>query len=261
MTSTTLTALIVAHNEEARLTACLDSVAFADEIVVVLDRCTDRTRAIALEYKARLVEGAWPNEGSRRMAGIDACAGPWIIELDADERVTPELAQEIKSVLPTAEPGVFGIPFNNYVGGRLIRHGWGAYNGVGAKSCLFYKGNKIWGQDLVHPKVTMTGPRIRLVNGIDHFVDDDLDDMYARLNRYTSLAARQAVMTGQIPGKWATTRRVFGRFYKSYLSRRGYREGVYGLALALFSALYPLLTCIKARALLQSDSKDAQNTK
>ena len=154
----TLTALIVVHNEEARLAACLATIAFADEIVVVLDRCTDRSKDIALEHNAKLVEGAWPNEGSRRMAGIDACAGPWILELDADERVTPALAAEIKTVLPTAMPGLFGIPFNNYIGAKLIRHGWGAYNGVGAKFCLFHKGNKLWGQDLVHPKVTMTGP-------------------------------------------------------------------------------------------------------
>jgi glycosyltransferase involved in cell wall biosynthesis len=247
----TLTALIVAHNEEVQIGACLASVYFADEIVVVLDRCTDRTRDIALEHNAKLVEGAWPTEGDRRMAGIDACTGPWIIELDADERVTSALAAEIKTVLPNATPGVFGIPFNNYIGKKLIRHGWGAYNGVGAKFCLFHKGNKLWGKDLVHPKVTMTGPRIRLVNGIDHFVDDDLDDMFARLNRYTSLAARQAVMAGAIPGRWETTRRLFGRFYKSYVSRKGYKEGIYGVALAVFSALYPLLTCIKARALLR----------
>ena len=248
----TLTALIVAHNEEAQLAACLQSVAFADEIVVVLDRCTDRSKDVALQHGAKLVEGAWPNEGSRRKAGIDASLGPWILELDADERVTQELAAEIGRTLPAAQPGIYGIPFNNFVGGRLIRHGWGAYNGVGAKSCLFYKGLKLWGEDLVHPKVTMTGPRTRLTHGIDHYVDDDLDDMFARLNRYTSLAAKQAFLEGKIPGTWSTTRRVFGRFYKSYLRRKGYKEGVYGVALALFSALYPLMTCIKARALAAS---------
>ncbi len=242
-----LSALVVAHNEEARIATCLQSAAFADEIVVVLDRCSDRTRAIALEHGARLVEGAWSHEGARRRAGIEACAGPWIIELDADERVTPALAAEIATVLPSAERGVFGIPFNNYIGGRLIRNGWGAYNGVGAKTCLFFKGCKIWGDELVHPKVTLTGPRIRLTNGIDHYVYKDLDDMFARLNRYSSLAARQAVADGKVPGKWETARRVFGRFYKSWARRKGYREGVHGVALGLFSALYPLLTCLKAR--------------
>jgi glycosyltransferase involved in cell wall biosynthesis len=246
----TLTALIVAHNEEATIAACLDSARFADEIVVVLDKCTDRTRDIAAGFGAKLVEGAWENEGARRRAGIEASTGPWILELDADERVTPALAAEIKTVLPGAAPGVFNIPFNNYVGARLVRHGWGAYNGVGSKACLFTKGHKIWGFDLVHPKVTLSGARGRLQNPIDHYVDDDLDDMFARLNRYTSLAARQAVADKTVPGKWDTTRRIFGRFYKSYCRRKGYREGIYGMALATFSALYPLLIYLKARAIV-----------
>lgn len=73
-----LSALVVVHNEEARLAACLDRLAFADELVVVLDRCTDQSREIALAHKARLVEGGWELEGPRRNAGIDACTGDWI---------------------------------------------------------------------------------------------------------------------------------------------------------------------------------------
>jgi glycosyltransferase involved in cell wall biosynthesis len=246
-----LTILIVAHNEEREIAACLDTCRFADQIVVVLDRCTDGTKEIALRYGAVLVEGGWPNEGQRRMAGIEASAGPWILEIDCDERVPPALAAEIRAVLPGAPPGLFTIPFHNYVGKRLVRHGWGAYNGVGAKNCLFHKGNKLWGEDLVHPKVTLIGPRIRLANAIDHYVDDDLDDMYARLNRYTTLAARQAVMQNTVAGRYDTVRRIFGRFFKSYVSRKGYKEGIYGVALAVFSALYPLLTYLKARALIE----------
>jgi glycosyltransferase involved in cell wall biosynthesis len=258
MTSPALSALIVAHNEEREIEACMASCAFADETVVVLDKCTDRTRVLALRNGARIVEGDWANEGLRRNAGIAACAGPWILELDCDERVTPDLAEEIKGVLPGAMPGIFSIGFNNYVGKRLVRHGWGAYNGVGSKNCLFHKGSKIWGGDLVHPKLIMTGPRTKLAGRIDHYVDNDLDDMFARLNRYTSLAARQAVIDGEIPSRYHTVRRVFGRFYKSYVARKGYKEGVYGVALAIFSALYPLLTCIKARALVQEKTGDAE---
>ncbi len=102
----------------------------------------------------------------------------------------------------------------------------------------------------MHPKVTLSGPRARLTNAIDHYVDADLDDMYARLNRYTTLAAQQAVMQNAVAGRYDTVRRIFGRFFKSYVSRRGYKEGIYGVALAVFSALYPLLTYLKARAIL-----------
>ena len=89
---TDLSALVVARNEEGQLAACLEALRFADEIVVVLDRSTDGSRAIASRYTQKIIEGAWEVEGARRNTGIDACSGNWILEVDADERVTPELA-------------------------------------------------------------------------------------------------------------------------------------------------------------------------
>src|SRR5439155_2520955 len=94
-----LSALVVVHDEECQLAECLACLGFADEIVVVLDRCRDRSRDIAVGFAARLVEGAWEREGPRRHAGIEACRGEWIFEVDADERVTPELAAEIRQVV------------------------------------------------------------------------------------------------------------------------------------------------------------------
>src|SRR3954470_3418373 len=94
-----LSALVVAHDEEAQLAECLERLRFADEIVVVLDRCRDRSREIAAGLPDRLLEGAWEREGPRRMAGIAFCRGDWILEVDADERVTPELAAEIRAVV------------------------------------------------------------------------------------------------------------------------------------------------------------------
>src|SRR5207249_5276285 len=87
-----LSALVVARNEEAQLAECLSRLAFADEIVVVLDRCEDRSGDIARGFTNRIVEGAWEREGGRRNAGIAACRGAWILEVDADERVGPDLA-------------------------------------------------------------------------------------------------------------------------------------------------------------------------
>jgi glycosyltransferase involved in cell wall biosynthesis len=214
----------------------------------VLDRSSDRSREIARGLGARIVEGAWELEGDRRNAGIEACRGAWILEIDADERVTPALAAEIARVLPGAPPGSFGIGYNNHIGSRRIVHGWGAYNGVNQKSALFSKGAKIWGPQRVHPKIELIGKRQRLEGRIDHYVDASLADTFDRLNRYTTLAAREARATGDLPRLLPSLRRIFSRFFKSYVSRRGYREGVYGLALALFSALYPIMTYVKATA-------------
>jgi len=91
-----LSALVVAYNEEARLAACLDGLTFADETVVVLDKCTDGSKSIASGYTDRLIEGSWDREGERRNVGIEACRGKWIFEIDADERASDVLAEEIR---------------------------------------------------------------------------------------------------------------------------------------------------------------------
>ena len=126
MSGPLLSALVVAHNEERQLADCLGRLGFADEIVVVLDRCSDCSRAIALGFTDRLVEGAWPREGPRRHAGIDACRGKWILEIDADERVTPELAVEIQCTVQASSAAWHLIPVDNYIGARRVRWGWGA---------------------------------------------------------------------------------------------------------------------------------------
>lgn len=251
---TALTGLVVVHNEERHLADCLASLAFADELVVVLDRCTDGSRAIAQAAGARLVEGAWPLEGPRRHAGIDAATGPWILEVDADERVSRELGAEIRATIATSEPAVYLIPYHNYIGTRLVRFGWGAYNGVSATYRLFTKGAKIWGPQRVHPAVTFNAPKKKLDNAMVHYVDDDLTDTFARLNRDTLKAARDLVDRNAVPGGAKTARRMVTRFWKSYVSRKGYREGRYGVALGVYAALYPLLTYLKARELLAAPS-------
>lgn len=248
MTSPQLSALVVAHNEEDNLPECLARLAFADEIVVVLDRCTDGSARIADAAGARKVEGAWPLEGPRRNAGIAACTGEWILEVDADERVPEALAREVRDTIATAEPGYFLIKFDNYIGDRLVRYGWGAYNGASAGPRLFTKGAKVWGDQLIHPHIDLVGPKRWLQTPIDHMVDRDISDMIARYDRYTTARAGDLRASGDIGSLPNNIRRIFSRFWKSYVSRRGYREGHYGLLLALFSATYPLVSYIKARA-------------
>jgi glycosyltransferase involved in cell wall biosynthesis len=244
-----LSALVVVHNEERQLGACLACLGFADEIVVVLDRCTDRSKEIAAASGAKLLEGAWEREGGRRNAGIAACSGDWILEIDADERVPEAVALEIRQRLKHAAPGYFLVGFDNHIGGRFIRHGWGAYNGIARKPCLFAKGCKRWGGERVHPRVELTGARGELAGHVQHFVDRDIADMVARLNRYSTLAALGAADAGHRPRIARAFRQMLSRFWKAYVARRGYREGPYGLALGLFSALYPILTQLKLATL------------
>ncbi len=247
MSEPRLSALVVAHNEEAQLADCLARLSFADEIVVVLDRCSDGSRDIADRFGARVVEGAWEIEGPRRNAGIEACAGDWILEVDADERVPAALADEIRAVIADAAPGYFLLPFDNYIGDRLVRYGWGASWGVNSAPRLFSRGAKRWGDQRIHPALTLTGERRRLRHRMVHFVDRDISDMIARLDRYSTARARDLRDAGEIGGLPGNVRRLFSRFWKCYVGRRGYREGGYGFLIALFAGLYPVLSHLKAR--------------
>jgi len=243
-----VSALVVAHDEEDQLADCLAALGFADEIVVVLDRCRDRSREITTRFARRLVEGSWEREGPRRHAGIDACCGDWIIEVDADERVTPELAAEVRRVVKTSDASWHLIPVDNYVGERLVRWGWGAAFGRSAHAALFRNGVKQWGDERVHPTVLLSGKRGQTLSSpLLHYVDRDISGMLQRLDRYTSARAQDLRDSGDIGSYCRNLRRIASRFWKCYVGRKGYREGPYGLLIALCAALYPILAYLKAR--------------
>lgn len=244
-----VSAVVVAHNEEAQLDDCLKCLTWADEIVIVLDKCSDRSPDIARRYSNRIIEGSWPIEGPRRHAGIDAANGPWILEVDADERITPELAREIEDLVHSdPDYDYAGIKVDNYIGRRLVRHGWGGSFGKSTTMALYRQGCKHWGHQRVHPAVRLTGRRgPNLANRLLHYVDRDVSDVIARLNRYTSARAqdmRDKQETGSIPND---VRRMASRFLRCYVRRKGYREGGFGLLIALMAALYPILSTLKAR--------------
>ena len=243
-----VSALVVAHDEEGQLADCLAALGFADEIVVVLDRCRDRSREITIRFARRLVEGSWEREGPRRHAGIEACCGDWIIEVDADERVTPELAAEVRRVVKTSDASWHLIPVDNYVGERLVRWGWGAAFGRSAHAALFRKGVKQWGDERVHPTVLLSGKRGQTLSSpLLHYVDRDISGMLQRLDRYTSARAQDLRDSGDIGSYGRNLRRIASRFWKCFVGRKGYREGPYGLLIALCAALYPILSYLKAR--------------
>ena len=242
-----LSALVVAHNEAEQLAACLETLGFADEIVVVLDRCTDASKQIASEFTECIVEGAWPIEGPRRHAGIAVCSGDWILEVDADERVPEALAWEIRAAIAGAKPGYFLIPFDNYIGDRLVRHGWGGSWGVMAAPRLFTPGAKQWGEQRIHPALRLQGAKRRLKTAMRHYVDRDLSDMMNRLQRYSDARAADLRAAGEpLPPLWGVLRRSLSRFLKCYVARRGFREGGWGFAIALMAALFPLIAHLKA---------------
>lgn len=243
-----LSMLVVAHNEEAQLGQCLEQLRFADEIVVVLDRCTDRSREIAEALADKVLEGAWEIEGERRNAGIAACSGDWICEIDADERVGADLAAEIRQIASDSAFDRHLIPVDNYIGDRLVRFGWGGSFGKGAYHGLFRPGAKRWGKGRVHPVLELSGAQgPTLVNSLVHLVDRDISDMIRRLDRYTTARAQDLRENGDPDSTRTYVRRIFSRFYKCYFYHHGYREGGWGLLIALLAGLYPILSHLKAK--------------
>jgi glycosyltransferase involved in cell wall biosynthesis len=247
-----LSAVLCVHNEEARLADCLEKLDFADELVVVLDRCTDGSRTIAEWFGARIIEGAFELEGPRRNAAIDAAAGDWIVEVDADEHFPPQLGDEIRQAIESPTGDWYVIRLDNYVGKRLIRYGWGSGVGTTQVARLFRKGGKRWGNQRVHPNITLAGQKGGILDTpYAHYLDADIADLVSRINRYTTLRARDLRDHWREIGHVDETlrhnlARIFGRFYKCYWRRQGYREGKWGVLLALMSGLYPILSYFKA---------------
>ena len=243
-----LSAVISVQNEEGQLAECLQTLKFADEIVVLLDQCTDGSENVARRFTDCIFPGSWEKEGNRRNAGIAACNGEWVFEIDADERVPEALATEIRRTVETSDADWHEIPVDNFIGDRLVRWGWGASFGKAAYPGLFRRGAKIWGDQRVHPSLIWTGCRGEMLSQrLIHYVDQNLSDMIKRLDNYTTARARDLREKRDAGSTVNNIRRFFSRFIKCYVCRKGYREGGYGLMIAICAGLYPLLAHLKAK--------------
>ena len=243
-----LSALIVAHNEEKKLYSCLSKIKEVDEVVIILDKTTDKSKSISKNFTKNIYEGSWDLEGERRNFGLKKCTGDWILEIDADEHVTKELIIEIKNKITNAEPGYFLIPFDNFIGNKKVRFGWGASWGVSAAPRLSYKGCKEWNnKQRIHPSLKLKGKKGILKNRINHFVDDDINDMLKRLRAYSDKKALDIIANKEkIPHTLIIIRKALTRFLKCYVSRKGYKEGKWGFLIALMAGLFILFSYFKA---------------
>jgi hypothetical protein len=137
---------------------------------------------------------------------------------------------------------------DNYIGTTLVRHGWGASFGKAAYPGLFKKHVKTWGGERVHPALKWTGKKGPMLKArLDHYVDDNISDMIRRFDRYTEARAKDLRDKGDVGSLANNIRRVFSRFWKCYVRRKGYKEGGYGMMVAILAALYPLVSHIKAK--------------
>ena len=221
-----LSAVLITRNAASVLEACLDSLAFADEILVVDSSSTDGTVDLARRKGARVVQKEWLGFGLQKQFAIEQASHDWVLCLDADERVSPELARSIERALAAPASPVYRMARRNRFLGRWLSHGEG-YPDWSPR--LFNRMNARWSDDLVHEKVLFAVTPGTLEGDLMHDSADDLATYLERQNRYTTLAARQAFEQGRSAGVLHLLFSPVVRFIKFYLMRLGFLDGLPGL--------------------------------
>jgi glycosyltransferase involved in cell wall biosynthesis len=238
-----LSIVVVTRNEEERLRACLESVAWADEIVVVDAESEDKTATIAREFTDRVVIRPWPGYAVQKNTAIDLATGDWILSLDADEVVSSELAAEIGRVLAADGPADgYAVPRRNVFWGRWVRHG-GLYPDWQVR--LFRRTRGRFGVRAVHESVSVDGRVERLAGHLEHRSYRDVGDFLARADRYATLAADDALGQGRRARVGDFVLRPLGRFLGMYIVRLGFLDGWRGFLLASLYAYYVLIRAAK----------------
>ncbi|MGB8887939.1 MAG: glycosyltransferase family 2 protein [Candidatus Korobacteraceae bacterium] len=238
MVCLSLSIVIITKNEEANLTRTLQSVTWADEIVIVDSGSTDRTCEIAESFHAKFFVEPWKGFAAQKNSALQKATGDWILSLDADEEVEPALADEIRQTL-AANPSVdgFWIPRKNFFLGRWIRHG-GFY--PDPKLRLFRRGAGKFEDRLVHEDIKVSGPTAKLQNHLLHHAYPTLESYLEHMNRYSSLGAEMAV-AGNRPVGFSFLDIVIRprlTFFYNYVLRGGFLDGREGLLLHLYHANY-----------------------
>ena len=254
-----LSVLVPVFNEEGNLRDCLSSVQdIADEIFVVDSFSTDRTVEIAREYGARVVQHEYVNSAAQKNWSIPQCKHDWVFIIDADERMTPELKREIKALLERSGgpecDGYFVVRRNYFLGGE-IRHGGWETNDV---QRLFRREMGRYAEREVHADVEIKkadgslGRSGRLKEKLDHNTCacslEGLNRYFQRFNRYTTQAAERYHREGRKPHIWNFFLHPGWEFFKMYILKRGFLDGIPGLAVCSFCAFTRFVRYMKLYA-------------
>ncbi len=248
-----LTATVICRDEAPKIRDALESVRFCDEVVVVDSGSTDGTLEIAREIADRVVENPWPGYVAQQNYALDQARGEWILALDADERVRPDLAAEIRQVL-AGDPGCDGFLVTRHVHylGRWIDHsGWYPQWRVR----LFRKERGRWAGTDPHYDVTVAGRLGRLRGEIDHYTYDDIEDHVRTLNRFSSILAGEHRARGRRFSWVALGMRPPLEFLKKFVLQRGFLDGPQGFFVAALSSFYVFL---KQAKLWEADRAGSQ---
>lgn len=246
---TRLTAIILTYNEAAHIQDCIACLEFADRIIVFDSHSSDDTVALAQQAGAEVMQRVFDHYAGQRNAALEAVAGKtdWVLFVDADERITPELAAEIQTVIEEPEIAGWHIPRHNYIFGRLTR-GAGWFPDYQLR--LLRSGAAQYDPARqVHELVILDGPDDRLENPLTHYNYDSVAQFHRKQRSYSSYDARMLYEQGIRPKVQNYLLQPLREFRRRFMTLGGYEDGVHGLHLSLLMAYYELRKYLVLRQL------------
>ena len=243
MSKVPLSVVVITKNEEANIDLCLGSVyGWADEIIVLDDESRDQTVKLAQKYTDKIFHRKMDNEGKHRNWAYAQAKNEWVLSLDADEYVSNELKEEIAATLANTQFHAFSIPLRNYIGTYWVKHsGWYP----AGKLRLFCKSRFKYEEVEVHPRVFLDGETGHLTKDIVHKGYPDFEHFLGSLNRQTTLEARKWIQTGRRMSLGNAIWRTIDRFPRSFIGKKGYKDGFVGFMIAFFASLYQIMSYAK----------------
>ena len=242
---------IITKNEEENIRSCLQSISFAGQIVVVDSGSTDATLSIAAEFGCEIYSEAWRGFGPQKQSAIEKCRQPWILVLDADERIPPDTANIIKKIVTDSnvkEAG-FSFPRKNYFQGRWIKHaGWWPDRIIR----LFRKEAGRMTTAIVHESVEVQGMVRALDAVIEHYTESRLSKIIQKIDKYSTLGAEAAFREENKSSAGGAFMRAFFTFNHDYFLRLGIMDGKQGLTLAVTDAINKFFKYAKLSELKQT---------
>lgn len=251
-----LSVAIITKNEEENIRACLESVAFAGQIVIVDSGSTDATLAIAKEFGCEIYSEEWRGFGMQKQMAIDKCREPWVLVLDADERIPPETATVIERLVNHPDIGRegFSFPRKNYFQGRWIKHaGWWPDRVVR----LFRRESGRMSAALVHESVEVQGKIGDLNVVIEHYTESRLNKIIQKIDRYSTLGAQTAFQEGKTSSTGGAFVRACWTFIQDYFLRLGILDGMPGLTLAVTDSINKFFKYAKLSELTKNSGRKA----
>lgn len=248
-TRVALSAVLITKNAGEQLDACLASLSFCDEIVIVDSGSSDSTLEVARRFNARVIPHEWMGFGRQKQFAVDQASNDWVLCIDADERVSPQLATSITQVLLKPATPVFRMPRCNRFLGKWLRHGEG-YPDWSPR--LFDRRSARWSDDTVHEKVLYAVTPGTLDGDLLHESADNIRDYLEKQNRYTTLAAQQMFERGQSSNALQLVASPMVRFLKFYFFRLGFLDGMPGLAHTIIGCMNSFMKYAKLAELIRS---------